>query len=1763
MNISHNSKHFLNILLLILMLVGINTNVWGYYTSHVNVYSSPENGGWVYVGTSNSQPGSYTLTSDNATIDGGKLYQTSGNNTFYLCNKPNAGGGYVFKGWATSEDVNTGEGANNNPFAKSVSGSSKTLGGTTHNFYAIFAKMTADKSSIAFGEKLVGLETDAVTITVSHAHAGSITAGLTAGNTGDFVLSKAAIANSVAEGTATFTVKFHPTAAGSRSATLTISSDNGLSSIDISLTGTGMSVVEPVYTCNIADEYFVDDASLDLESLWTSTSNGTKTYSIVSFTPSSANNTDLVAAPAITGNRTLSLGQAGTLVLSLSQEAISGYYEGEDAKTITISKRTPSFTWNAGGATYYYGSTIPSIFSTTGECAYTLISNNEYAANVIDNTLHIYNVEETAKITATQVENYKWNGNVVEYVVTPVNPNNHVPFTITSSNYNTPFHYNHNGSFSWNESGVQIGDGGGGFNYDDKYYDIAFTGIPDKLSFKYETTSGAATGVEWWVKESADGVNWTNSEWGTQTSSSGTASNIQLLPTTRYLRFCYSGNFGGRFKNIKVTELKRFWATPKPTLDFGTKGANYGVQEEQVTFLHANAGRITNVEIVGEDASFFSVSPTTVAGTGRDLYNTVYLKVRFDNGEELRGETPYVAKLRIYDYNGHKDSLTLTGIRNGKLSPEFTWNANHLPYYLGTTIANIASSSNMDYEHCPLSYSSSDPTIANVIDGVLHIYNKKQSVTITVSQPENEDFAAGSQDFVFTPRERPSLEVPFHVNKGIYNESIEAGSKCYWENDEDGRVRAGNTNIFVDDLIWKDEQKVFTLSFAGTPDKLSFEYRNNTSYALNSTSPGNGDYMWEVKESADGVTWNSIWHADSQVKSWKTVYDIPLNPTTQYIQFIFFGNYEGYWRNINVSSLEGFKYLRAADGKYLSRGNYWGTQAVVDNFGIVSRISRFTHNNTDVYTRFMFVDNMQYLYEADNHELFTDDGTAGNTDNLWELTAIDGTILTIQSGNDVTDSHKGQYITVNNGILALTTDETAATHWQMEDYSEHPAYITAMLDKEAAAAAAEDFGSDVNTLAEVRSKVKSEDFEFTDIPVPALALGEQKGEYRDGVAGTWAVMDETISGLEPGFYRLEIHAFNRVSSSNIAWACHDNNPKGMESVLAYVYANDVKYPIQSIYDSYSKTPLEPDDELHDANQYYPTTLASADKTFEPSLNRYVNDVYVYVNADEGKETGTLHYGIKNPSYVPNAWLAYENVKLTKIARKEYIFEGTESNDTDWETDKNWNRDSKPDHRHAVIIRHDIEIDEEVSVFKMTIENDAKVYVLPTGGLTIGAGGIKGATTENLILKAAQSGDNKGETGYLRISPYCKREMPQATVELFSIGYTDYELGLSNPMAWQYVGYPMVDSVKAKDIFDGWIYSWIEENGAWKNNRRKLILEPFTGYATTQDYEKEGLLMKFSGQLVNNGIVNIQLTNSGSSEMAGWNAVANSFVAPIDLTQMSTDDFSEGVDATIYLFNTGSTSNPTKGAGDAGQYVAIPINLVSEMSKGFSYPTVIPAMQGFFVQTENDGTLKLDYSRVVWNAKYDSNKNAPLRAPKHTSEEEQKGSLCVTMSANEMADNLYMMEAENYNAAYENGYDARKMNSGEFNIFAIEEDEHLAVDATNSIIGTHVGVRTGEATEYTFGFSRLNSENALALLDMEADQIIEINEGIEYTFFAEPNSTITDRFQIIEWDGAQIPGIATGVDNVDNVTKAHKFIKDNQLFILKNGVLYNATGVLVR
>jgi len=457
----------------------------------------------------------------------------------------------------------------------------------------------------------------------------------------------------------------------------------------------------------------------------------------------------------------------------------------------------------------------------------------------------------------------------------------------------------------------------------------------------------------------------------------------------------------------------------------------------------------------------------------------------------------------------------------------------------------------------------------------------------------------------------------------------------------------------------------------------------------------------------------------------------------------------------------------------------------------------------------------------------------------------------------------------------------------------------------------------------------------------------------------------------------------------------------------------------------------------------------------------------------------------------------------------------------------------------------IVIDEAVSLYSLTIEAGSKLTIAPTGSLRLGKGGITGAAKDSLVLQAVTdatkaSSETLGQTSALIFSPEYTGDMPKAKVEMYSVGYKDLS-GATNTDHWQYVGVPIDKAgYAAKDAFPkSWVYSWNEASNGWVNNRSMLELQPFVGVATTQYRNADGWTMTFEGQLAENrGTKVVDLTHDGE----GWNLIANSFAGPIDVTKLTTEDFG-GATATIHIWDTRNQ-----------QYIELPVGSIKGLD---DRQHVIPSMQAFFVQTSKATTLTLDYNRLVWGGE---ESNVPLKAKRNgQSASSLNGRMSISLTDGVSTDKLCLLESQEYAAAYENGYDApKKFSEANVNaIYAIEDERALSVDATNSIAGTRLGLRTTGSGSYLMMFTRVEGSDDWYLLDKQTGAQMLIQEGADYEFEVESGAAVDDRFEIV--GPAAAPGVATDVENSDVAEKAVKYLDNNILIIQREGTKYNSLG----
>ena len=321
---------------------------------------------------------------------------------------------------------------------------------------------------------------------------------------------------------------------------------------------------------------------------------------------------------------------------------------------------------------------------------------------------------------------------------------------------------------------------------------------------------------------------------------------------------------------------------------------------------------------------------------------------------------------------------------------------------------------------------------------------------------------------------------------------------------------------------------------------------------------------------------------------------------------------------------------------YLSRGGNYGTQAILDNYGVPALLEF----NAEGKTRIKFFDNHKFL--SDGGELYADNTTGG----LFYVEEV-------EDGYKFKDVNSNKYVAVNGSIIvgdAVEGDNLEGTSniWALETPTEYQAKdnATILADQQAveAATAAGLYG--IYSLADLEGELAA-NYDATDITI----TGAKAEKYNVNAGGKPLkeneYVKENISDLEPGIYRLTVDAFQRASSNERVAAADG------ASSLVYVYAGSAKTQIKSVM-HYGADEAYSSDFAYNG-KHYPNDETCAYQAL--ATGNYTSTVYVYV-ADEGEGKGSLTFGINNPQNTnaggwPNAlWAAYNNFTLTRYDMKK-------------------------------------------------------------------------------------------------------------------------------------------------------------------------------------------------------------------------------------------------------------------------------------------------------------------------------------------------------------------------------------------------------------------------------------------------------------------------------------------------------------------------------
>ena len=254
-----------------------------------------------------------------------------------------------------------------------------------------------------------------------------------------------------------YTISFAPTSSVQGATAQYIIKGEGETKVTINVTGTSFDVVAPIHTWKqgVATTYKVGDPNLDLASIWTSNSSGSITYRIKenSFKPSGTNN-EGATSPSINGN-VLTLGQAGTLVIEMVQDATTGFYAKTSEQTITINKYNVEA--SISQSTAVWNEIIDNPFSLSyGLIDFDVESKNTNIAEYHKDTKKIqtYFTDGTASFQITRSEDYKYN-KLDKTLTLEVYPAGGCDVLTTEKNkeYKVGYHENYDG-FDFNLNGV-------------------------------------------------------------------------------------------------------------------------------------------------------------------------------------------------------------------------------------------------------------------------------------------------------------------------------------------------------------------------------------------------------------------------------------------------------------------------------------------------------------------------------------------------------------------------------------------------------------------------------------------------------------------------------------------------------------------------------------------------------------------------------------------------------------------------------------------------------------------------------------------------------------------------------------------------------------------------------------------------------------------------------------------------------------------------------------------------------------------------------------------------------------------------------------------------------------------------------------------------------------------------------------------------------------------------------------------------------------
>lgn len=463
----------------------------------------------------------------------------------------------------------------------------------------------------------------------------------------------------------------------------------------------------------------------------------------------------------------------GSAVLTIAQVNSDKWTGDTITRTINVYRYTPTFDWSGLPDTLNFNTTFVNPVRSTSDGAITYKSNNSAVTVTNDGTtLHTAETAYNAvTITAIQKPTYKYEGKTATKTVKVLKLRNHVQVEVKSNETYLAVRNKTEGDVAYTSDGIRLGGSKTGIGDDpawdwyDKYVDIKFEGIPGTISFTTGNTSVAPTAKVttffgkgagnnngfWYMIEYPEGES-ANTLWTENDNANPGNISYDLKPNTNKVRICYTGNFAGYVKNLKITERTELTASTNDIAFGDNFRVGDAATERSFTVDWYNLNPLT---VTSNNPKFVVLTPT-IASKKDSFATNVPIRIQYLHTVEGTNDSGTITVTNTID--GKSVSVTVHG-KTFKRTQTLSWLEN---YDNESPVMNVADTLKLAKatSGLPVTYLSSDTTKAVVINDTLVYAKGLGEVTITAKQSGNDSWGAAediSQTFRVTQKIRQIL----------------------------------------------------------------------------------------------------------------------------------------------------------------------------------------------------------------------------------------------------------------------------------------------------------------------------------------------------------------------------------------------------------------------------------------------------------------------------------------------------------------------------------------------------------------------------------------------------------------------------------------------------------------------------------------------------------------------------------------------------------------------------------------------------------------------------------------------------------------------------------------------------------------------------------------------------------------------------------------------------------------------------------------------